>query len=176
MAINSRKKGCKAERDVAKALEKWANKKFARTPSSGGLNWKKTNVKGDVVCTTEGHYFPFCIEVKSYKEINLSYLVIGKRDCILYKFWEQCQRESGEAEKTPILFMRFNGMPKDEWMVVISYELYKKICSFTPIWNVSKKCQNHLISTQDGLVVMNSSMLWGVNYKELKNLLKKKKK
>ena len=175
MAINSRKKGCKAERDVAKALESWTNKKFARTPSSGGLNWKKTNVKGDVVCTTEGHYFPFCVEVKSYKEINLSYIIIGKKDCILYKFWEQCERESKEANKTPILLMRFNGMPKGEWMVVISYELYRKICAMQASWNVSKTCQNHLISTKDGLVILNSSMLWEVNYKNLKKLLKPKK-
>ena len=38
--INSRSKGNRAELIAAKVMEVWAGKKFARVPSSGGLQWK----------------------------------------------------------------------------------------------------------------------------------------
>lgn len=171
--INSRKKGCKAERDASKSFETWTNKKFARTPSSGGLNWKSSNAKGDIVCTTEGHYFPFCIEVKSYKEINLSYLLVGKKDCIMYKFWEQCSGDAKKANKTPLLLMRFNGMPKFEWVVVMELTLFKLLeKSNSDKWLNSS---NFLFSVKDGLVLMNSAQFFTSDYKAIKKLLKPKK-
>lgn len=168
--INSRTKGNKAERQASKLLETWTGKKFARTPSSGGLNWKSTNVKGDVVCTTEGHYFPFCVEVKSYKEINVSNLIVGKKSCIIYKFWEQSQRESKDASKIPILMMRYNMMPSNEWMVCIELGLYHKLKKY-----FLKTEHNYLVSVKDNLVLFNSATLLELPYKEIKKLLKRKK-
>jgi Holliday junction resolvase len=126
MAINSRNKGCKAERTVAKLMEKWTSKQFARTPSSGGLNWKSANSKGDIVCTTEGHYFPFCIEVKHHAEINFSELYMPKKKKVkVLEFWEQCKRDALKANKIPLLFMRYNGLPNDFFFIGL-YPAHKK--------------------------------------------------
>lgn len=124
--INSRSKGCKAERTLAKGLETWAGVPFSRTPSSGGLSWKTTNTKGDIVCTKEGHYFPFCIEVKFHKEIPLNPLIVGKHKNppLVHEFWEQCTRDARLAGKVPLLFMRYNQMPKDSWIVVMPKSIY----------------------------------------------------
>lgn len=119
MAINSRRKGSKGENNAAKLLKAWTGKSFARTPSSGGLGWKATNTKGDIVCTEEGHYFPFCVEVKNHKEINFEQLLLPVKHRKIMEFWEQCTRDAKEAKKIPLLMMRYNGMPKGMHFIVM---------------------------------------------------------
>lgn len=119
MAINSRKKGSKTERLVAKLIEDWTGKKFARTPSSGGLQWKASMAKGDVVCTTEGHFFPFCLEVKNYRNINFEHLLYNPKGSDILKFWEQASRDATLAKKVPMLLMRYNGLPRNLFFIVI---------------------------------------------------------
>jgi Holliday junction resolvase len=122
--INSRTKGSKNERELAKLFKDWTGRDFARTPSSGGLQWKSANSKGDIVCTSEGHYFPFCIEAKSYREINFEHLLYSPQPKIL-EFWAQATRDAGKCNKIPLLFMRYNGMPKNLHFVVITQDTYK---------------------------------------------------
>lgn len=122
--INSRAKGCKNERTAAELVSKWTNRKFARTPSSGGLNWKSANSKGDIVCTTEGHFFPFCLEIKAHKEIDFSHLLNPKiKQPKIFEFWEQCTRDATKAKKIPILMMRYNGMPADFFFVTMELRM-----------------------------------------------------
>lgn len=128
MAINSRNKGNRAEREVAALLSDWTGKKFSRTPSSGGLQWKNTHVKGDIVCTEEGHLFPFCVEVKFNQEINFEELLVGsKKEPKILKFWDQCTRDAKLANKVPALFFRYNNLPKDFYFIILHTEHYKKI-------------------------------------------------
>ena len=71
MRKNSRNKGSRFERTIAKAWESWTGYKFSRTPGSGG--WAKAkDAMGDLVCTDEKHSrrFPFSIECKNYQEIK----------------------------------------------------------------------------------------------------------
>jgi len=125
MAINSRNKGNKAERIAAKLIAKWTRKEFARTPSSGGLNWKSSHSKGDIVSTTEGFYFPFCIEVKHHKEINFEHLITPNiKNIKILEFWEQCNRDAQRANKIPLLIMRYDGLPKEFFFAVIPKEFY----------------------------------------------------
>ena len=173
--INSRSKGCRAERMAAESFKKWAKQDFARTPSSGGLHWKSSNVKGDIVCTSEGHYFPFCIEVKSYAEakINLAHLIVGKKDCIVHTFWEQCLRDAKRANKTPILIMRYNGLPKEEWIVVVDIDFFQLLKQANPVeWRTE---MNYIVSVKDGWALMNSKHFFSSSYKSIKKLLKSKK-
>lgn len=52
MRKNSRNKGSRFERTIAKAWESWTGYKFSRTPGSGG--WAKAkDAMGDLVCTDE---------------------------------------------------------------------------------------------------------------------------
>lgn len=166
--INSRSKGNKNERDLAKLFKAWTKKEFARTPSSGGLQWKNSNSKGDIVCTTEGHYFPFCIEAKNYKEINFEHLLYIQKPKIL-EFWAQAKRDAEKANKIPLLFMRYNGMPKDFHFVAMETGFYYKayVPSVTPI--------NPLIHYHNGklsLTIMPSPEFFKFSYKKVKLLAK----
>jgi hypothetical protein len=130
MPINSRRKGKKAERVIAKVLEKWTGKKFASTPASGGLNWQKANVAGDVVCATEGHYFPFAVEVKNYTKIDFSHLITpGIKNVEILDFWAQCSRDAKKCNKVPMLVMRYNGLPKEFYYLVLDVEFWSKFRS-----------------------------------------------
>ena len=126
--INSRKKGAKAERNVALLLKKWTGYEFARTPSSGGLWWKNTNTIGDVVCTDERHFFPFAIEVKVRKHINFEHLFYLEKAEIL-KFWKQAVDDAKRGKKLPLLFMRYNGMPSGFWILALQTKDFKELKS-----------------------------------------------
>lgn len=128
--INSRNKGSRAERNVAKLFEAWTGRTFAKTPSSGGLQWKTTNSKGDIVCTKEGHFFPFCIEVKFHSDIRFEHFMLdfkGKKSNQIHDWWAQCSRDAKIAKKVPMLLMRYNGMPADLYFVVFD-EAFAREC------------------------------------------------
>ena len=130
--INSRNKGSKNERDVAKLFQKWTGYEFARTPQSGGLHWKKAHTTGDIVCIDElhGFRFAFSIECKFHSEIELLHLIdgsIGKKTNKVLEFWKQCQRDATVAKKLPVLFMRKNGMKSDMHFVAFSTDFFALI-------------------------------------------------
>lgn len=166
--INSRSKGCKGERDLAKVLEKWTKKTFARTPSSGGLSWKTTNAKGDIVCTKEGHYFPFCVENKSYKELNFQHPLILPNAEIL-KFWEQCKRDAEIAKKVPLLTMRYNGMAKGLYFIIVKYKDFLRM-------GFELGNANLYYNPWFDIIIMPSNILFESSYKIIKENLKTSKK
>jgi Holliday junction resolvase len=168
--INSRTKGNKNERDLAKLFKAWTGKDFARTPSSGGLQWKSSNSKGDIVCTTEGHYFPFCIEAKNYKEINFEHLLIPNiKNIRILEFWAQAKRDADKANKIPILTMRYNGMPKDFHFIVMETPILKKLFypSITPFRNKIELKVKGL-----NLSIIQSTEFFSTDYKKVKALAK----
>lgn len=170
LKINSRRKGAKNERDLAKLLEIWTNKKFAKTPASGGLNWKNTNVAGDIVCTTEGHYFPFCIEAKSYKDINFIHLLNpNKKGVKVKEFWDQAVRDATKANKVPLLFMRYNGMPKGLHFVMMTSAFYLEDFDITLKTTITLKLPSYI----GALVLTTSTEFFKSNYKTIKKSLKK---
>lgn len=163
MGINGRNKGARAERKLADLFTKWTGLKFGRTPSSGGLNWKATNVKGDIVCTEEGHYFPFCIEAKFHAEINFEHLLYLKEPEIM-KFWAQCKGDAARANKMPLLFMRYNGLPRDFWFIVLKYK------DFLNLLPEIKKGRYLKVVADESLVVMTPGKLFGASYKNIRKL------
>jgi len=176
--INSKKKGAKNERDISKLLEKWTNKKFARTPSSGGLNWHaRSSISGDIVCTTEGHYFPFSIEVKFHKEINFEHLLYIDNPEVM-KFWAQAFSDAKKAGKIPLLFMRYNGLPKDFHFVAMDSPIFVKLVvenwGIIPFTNFLK-----VKHPKGNITIIKSVDLFKLSYKSLrksaKQWLKKQK-
>lgn len=118
--INSRKKGNKNERTAAAMVSTWTGRKFARTPSSGGLQWKASFVKGDIICSEDSHYCPLCFEIKAHKEIDFSHLLNPKiKNVKILEFWAQCTRDAEKCKKLPILMMRYDNMPKDFFFIGI---------------------------------------------------------
>ena len=120
MRKNSRNKGSRFERTIAKAWESWTGYKFSRTPGSGG--WAKAkDAMGDLVCTDEKHSrrFPFSIECKNYQDIKFEHILLGLKSCKIISFWEQATKDAKRAGKIPILIMRYNSMPKSEAFFIV---------------------------------------------------------
>ena len=128
MRINSKNKGNKAERVVCKILSKWSNKEFSRVPASGGLRWKKTdNIAGDITCSEPNHLCYLSFEIKSYKNINFADLLVLPKNIDILTFWNQARQDAKRAKKVPLLFMRYNRLPKDFYFVVMTSSLYKEV-------------------------------------------------
>lgn len=123
--INSRTKGSTNERKTCKLMKEWTGYDFARTPSSGGLRWKRENTQGDIVITEEGIYFPFCVECKAYKKIDFSHLLLDVKSDIV-RFWAQASEDALRAKKIPLLLMRYNGLPANFFFIAIRYTDYLK--------------------------------------------------
>lgn len=120
MRKNSRNKGSRFERTIAKAWESWTGYKFSRTPGSGG--WAKAkDAMGDLVCTDEKHSrrFPFSIECKNYQDIKFEHILLGLKSCKIISFWEQATKDAKRVGKIPILIMRYNSMPKGEAFFIV---------------------------------------------------------
>jgi hypothetical protein len=111
--VNSKRKGSKNERAIAKQFAQWTGLEFSRTPSSGGLRWsRQDDTVGDIVCTDKKkQYFRFCVEAKFHEDINFNSL-IGTNKSDIIKFWIQSLEEGKRSGKVPLLFMRYNLMKK----------------------------------------------------------------
>lgn len=163
--INSRSKGARGEKMAVKLLETWTGKKFARTPASGGLQWKSSMAKGDAVCTVEGHYYPFCNEIKFYENLNFQHLLYLP-DCDIIKFWNQCQRDAKECSKCPMLLMRYNGLPKDFFFIGIPPKIY-----YLYFQKALKRPVTFHIEALD-LMIFTTPDLLRVNYKKIRKDIK----
>jgi Holliday junction resolvase len=163
--VNSRSKGSKNERKIAHILKEWSGYEFTRTPSSGGLRWQKTNnTAGDIVCTDEFHRFPFCIEGKSYKEINFEHLIYLPKNNIL-EFWAQATADAERAKKLPLLFMRYNGLPKDFYFVVMRYDHFLRM---RKVLNLNYNYFRY----NKSFVILHSSVLLTSKYKKIYKIAK----
>lgn len=169
MSVNSKNKGSKAERELAKVWEKWTGYKFSRTPMSGG--WAKSIESfGDLTCTDPKHSskFPFSVECKSYKGITFNDILKGTKSEII-KFWKQATYDATRCRKQPLLFMRENGMAKQTYFMVCDHTIGKLILNQLPNVNV------FLISCDVGiLTVFNSQDVtkipYDTFYKEVRKL------
>jgi len=177
--INSKVKGSRNERNLSKLFQEWTGREFARTPSSGGLRWSNTNdTVGDIICSDKTHsrYFKFVIEAKSYKDINFEQLLLPNKNKKILEFWGQVLEDAERAgDKIPLLFMRYNGMPKDLHFVVMDYGMYlyvfrKQIT--TKIKTDNRKIFRVVIPGHD-LIFLTSIMLFTTDYEKIHKLAKK---
>lgn len=176
MAINSKAKGNRAERELCKWWKDWSSFDFSRTPSSGGLRWKKVdNTTSDIICTDDKHSrrFPLSIECKNYKGITFNDIIKGTKSDIL-KFWDQTTLDAERGNKIPILCMRENGMSKGVYYIVVNIEVGK----FILLNNLLSKSYLRIHHKGLDLYVFNSNDLkvidYMVFYKEMKRILKGK--
>ena len=95
------------ERATAKALGDWWGVPFRRTPSSGAWNTQSFNMghgntefHGDVVAPEKAE-FPFSVECKAYKAVEIYKAMYGKSN--VYEWWTQCRKDARRAKKTPML-------------------------------------------------------------------------
>jgi hypothetical protein len=159
---------------AADQLKIWTHKSFASTPRSGGLRWgAMKNVIGDIVCTTEGHFFPFSVEVKFYKDVNFEHtLYLDKGD--LYDFWKQAQDDGLRAKKIPMLVFRYNRLPKGFFFIGLRLTDYKKLFLGSNMLELKRVMTlKHM-----NLVIITTPELVKTDYKEVRknarNLIKER--
>ena len=108
MPINSQQKGKRAEREVAKLINKYLGTNVRRTPSSGGLS-----IKGDIIdINPDSAAYQFHFEVKDQKKLMIP------------KWWEQIDDDCPIA-KTPVNVFKMNGqfyatMQFTDWLSILS--------------------------------------------------------
>jgi hypothetical protein len=111
---NSKQKGNRGERECVKLLkEYWDDDSFMKSPESGGLATVLEGLgapmdiagrlAGDVMVPPD---FPFCVESKLYKEINLWSVITNPERCDIRTWWEQCKVDAVRADKIPLLTFR----------------------------------------------------------------------
>lgn len=161
---NGKAKGSKNERGVAKFWQNWSGLEFSRVPASGGLRWqKKDDISGDIICTDprKSRRFPFSIECKFYKDINFEHLILGNKKQKIIEFWEQAKTDGERARRIPILFARYNGMPKMTWFVAMPiylFEILKKL-------NFKFEGTYFIVSTPDeDFIICNSNELTRIDF------------
>ncbi len=170
MKVNSRNKGNKNERNLAKVLSDWTNMEFAKVPASGGLHWKNPMlVTGDVIPTLPQDIvdFPFSVETKFYKEVQFQDLILPNNSDIL-KWWSQATRDALAAKKAAIVFFRYNRLPRDFYFVIISYANYiriKKFIIFT----------NGFLNYKNKIVIMSSTDFLETDYDRIEPYIKPEK-
>ena len=91
MPINSQQKGKRAEREVAKLINKHLHTNCRRTPLSGGLS-----IKGDIIdIDPDSVAFQYHFEIKDQKKLMIP------------KWWEQIYSDCGS--KIPINIFKMNA-------------------------------------------------------------------
>jgi hypothetical protein len=126
VTVNSRAKGKRGERELARLLEAWWGKlepgcEFRSTPSSGGWATPELRghflVAGDLVTTATR--FPLTVECKLRESWSWAPLLAGRRSPV-WGWWRQCERAALEEGRHPALFFRRSREP---WHVITGWRL-----------------------------------------------------
>lgn len=115
--MNSKKKGNKFERKIGAWFTKWTGFKFERNRAGSGAWHSNKDSTSDLTCTDErhAHRCKISVECKNYKEIKFEHILLGNKGCDILKFWEQASKDAKRGNKVPILCMRYNSMPAEEF-------------------------------------------------------------
>ena len=116
-----KKKGNKAELEVARILEPWWRQlepeaTFVRTPRSGGWTQGRDlfDARGDLMVKGAPR-FPFLVEVKRREKWSLENFEEGK-PCPVWGWWVGACRDAEHAKRRPMLWTRHN---RREWIVLV---------------------------------------------------------
>lgn len=162
---NSKKKGSRFELKVSKWFTQWTSFKFGRTPYSGA-NHQSRDLSSDIMCQDErhAHRCKISVECKNYKEIKFEHILLGNKGCDILKFWEQASKDAKRANKVPILCMRYNSMPSEEFFFVVGKNLssvfYKPLFDKAPIMVIDVPKIDEIL-----YVFMASDILKNISYK-----------
>ena len=119
--VNGKRKGNNNERVAAKLLGEWTGAQFSKTPASGGMHLRNAMFCGDLVCVTEGFFFPFVVETKHLKRVTVQGAL--RDNSMLYKIFRQAKRDADRVGKRPLCLIRGNGMDAGEYYLILESEL-----------------------------------------------------
>ena len=183
--MNSKKKGSRFERSVAKFFTEWSGFKFGRTPGSGSFH-NNRDLGSDLICNDDNHKNKCCISVecKNYQDIRFEHVLLGNKRCKIFSFWEQACRDAKRTKKFPILCMRYNSMPKGEFFFVVNEIIASSISKVQYLSNPMNRMMTigapELIglnpSTYTLYVFMASDIKKSISYLKLHKYLRKEVK
>ena len=122
--VNSKKKGNRNERQIAKTLSEWWGEEFTRTPSSGmfattharQLSALNVDIGGDLISPKN---FPFNVEAKSAKSIDLYEAIRQREGSCFVDWWRQSNRDAKNMKKWPLVI--FKEDRKQYYCMMTSY-------------------------------------------------------
>lgn len=164
MSVNSKKKGGRFELKVSKWFTEFSGYKFQRVPYSGA-NHVNRDLASDIMCSDEkhAHRCKISIECKSYNDIRFEHVLLGNKRCKIIQFWNQASDDAKRAKKIPILCMRYNSMPRDEFFFIVDCRLIKVLNT--------KQLEHNLTLKGKGIptlyVFMASEVLKYIDYKNI---------
>lgn len=106
---DSKAKGDRFERKIAKMLGEAFDVSLRRTPISGGWAEDYPDAAGDIVCTDPSKDWPFCIECKNEENWRLESLFTDKHRWF-DDWWKQTLEECPK-DKVPVLIFTRNWCP-----------------------------------------------------------------
>lgn len=174
MASTATQKGNRGQNMARDVLQDWTHKKMKSSSQSGMPGYNHDPHKGDILCNTEGHYFPFTVEVKFYKEINFCQLLQPNiKNVLILEFWDQVSFDANKCKKVPMLMMRFNGLPKDFFFVVLT-QAFAKLTHIERCYGGDlKSLRFHDYSKGEPLMILPSNQFFQTDYKNVKQIAKK---
>jgi hypothetical protein len=181
MASKATQKGNRGQNKAIDLIEKWTGKKFKSSAQHGMPGYNLDPHVGDILCATEGHYFPFCIEVKNYADINFSHLLQPNiKNVTILEFWDQVAGDAKNTKKVPILLMRTtnNRLPADFFFLVVTQE-FAKLCHIElGVANADDlvSLRYHDYSKDEPLMILRSDQFFRTDYKNIKEIAKTHKK
>ena len=138
--LNSKTKGNRVEREIAKLFEERFNKDFKRVPGSGSFfsanPIKLTeNLSGDIM-TPEN--FRYSIEIKARKDMSF-FNILFPPNKELDNFITQVEKDANLTGKKPLLIIKINNRPPfcliknmpskikyKDYSIILLSELFKK--------------------------------------------------
>jgi Holliday junction resolvase len=126
MAVNGKRKGNSAEREVATLLSKYLGGYFQRVPSSGAHIGGKNSSRKDIMSKTQirasksdiippDEYEKLVVEVKSYKDLSYHYFVTCEQIDKVNKWITELEFDCDEDD-VGILCIKTN---RKKWIVLL---------------------------------------------------------
>lgn len=112
----SRDKGSRAEYQVRDILRKHTGLQYERCPGSGAYS-ESHALKADIYLpSSTGKISAYSIEVKHYKDTQITPNLFNATESTLEKWLEQCNREAEQMNSKPLLVFRHD---RGKWLVAV---------------------------------------------------------
>lgn len=101
--VDSRQKGARAEAAAKKILIDYTGLNWQRVPASGALG-AEHGLKGDLYIAKSNNNY--CVEVKHYKDDQVSTKLLTSAKPTIYEWWEQTVRQGKQIDAKPLLIFK----------------------------------------------------------------------
>lgn len=101
--VDSRQKGARAESQAKEKLIEYTGLNWQRVPASGALG-AEHGLKGDLYIAKSPNNY--CVEVKHYKDDQVSTKLLTSVKPIIYEWWSQTLRQAEQVDGEPLLIFK----------------------------------------------------------------------